>query len=99
LMAASVRATRSIDQHLTLIETARAVETALPDRGRLDAGGLSGEMNGHRWRVDVSPFAATFVDPQLPKPWGPYGGVGRGESPEGPILQINTVRLRRRAGG
>ena len=98
-MAATVRGMRSIDLHLALLETARAIETDLQDRGSLDGGGLAGERNGHRWRVDVSPFIANFVDPQLPSPWVPYTVVLRVQSPAGPILQIDTVRLRRRSGG
>ena len=98
LMATTVRAMRSIDQHFALVETARAIETGLPDRGEL-TGGLSGDLAGHRWRVDVSPFVATFVDPQLPTPWVPQTVVIRVQSPGGSMLQVNTVRLRRRTGG
>jgi general secretion pathway protein I len=98
LMASTIRAMRSIDQRFALVETARAVETGLPDRGEL-TGGLAGDLAGHRWRVDVSPFVANFVDPRLPSPWVPQAVVIRVQSPGGAILQVNTVRLRRRTGG
>jgi general secretion pathway protein I len=98
LMATTVRAMRSIDQRFALVETARAVETGLPDRGELVAS-TTGELAGHRFAVDVAPFAAGFVDPQLPSPWVPQTVVIRVRSPGGAVLQVNTVRLRRRTGG
>jgi general secretion pathway protein I len=97
LMAATVRGTRSIDQHLTLVETARAIEAGLPDRGDLAVGSLTGAVNGYRWQVDVVPFQASFVDPQLPTPWVPRAVVITVRSPAGPVLRINSVRLQRRA--
>jgi len=98
LMATTVRAMRSIDQRFAMVETARAVETGLPDRDALTAS-LSGDLAGHRWRVDVAPFIADFVDPRLPNRWEPQTVVIRVQSPGGAILQLNTVRLRRRTGG
>jgi general secretion pathway protein I len=99
LVATTVRGIRSVDQHLALVETARAVEAALADRGALNVESLSGEASGHRWRALLSPFVADFVDPRLPTPWVPQAVMIRVQSPAGPILQIDTVRLRRRTGG
>ena len=99
LMAATVRGTRSVDQHLALVETARAVEAGLPERGDLAVGSLTGDMGGYRWRVDVVPFIAGFVDARLPSPWVPQTVVITVQSPAGPILRVDTVRLRRRTGG
>ena len=99
LIATTVRGTRVIDTHLTQVETARAITAALPDRDQLKAGNLSGEVAGHRWRIDVLPFIAANVDPRQPTPWVPQTIVIRVQSPAGPIMQINTVRLRRREGG
>jgi general secretion pathway protein I len=99
LMAATVRGTRSIDQHLALVETARAVEAGLPDRGDLAVGSLSGDMGGYRWRVDVAPYIASFVDARLPSPWVPQTVVITVQSPAGPVLRVDTVRLRRRTDG
>jgi general secretion pathway protein I len=97
LIASTIRGTRSLDQHLSLAETARAIEAALPSRDMLPAGSSTGEMAGHRWRVDVLPFRASFVDPRLPSPWMPQTVVITVRAPDGPVLQINTVRLQRRA--
>ena len=96
LIATTIRGTRSLDQHLSLAETARAIEAALPSRDQLAEGSMSGEMAGHRWRIDVLPFRASFVDPRLPSPWAPQTVVITVRSPDGPLLQINTVRLQRR---
>jgi general secretion pathway protein I len=100
LMAASIRGTRSLEQHLALVETTRAIATGLPSRGGLKLGSLSGNLADHRWRVDVTPFGANNVDPRLPTPWVPQEVVIRVQSPGGgPIMQVNTVRLRRRTDG
>ena len=96
LIATTIRGTRSLDQHLSLAETARAIEAALPGRYELAAGSSAGEMAGHRWRIDVQPFRASFVDPRLPTPWMPQTVVITVRAPDGPVLQINTVRLQRR---
>ena len=99
LIATTIRGTRSIDQHLSLAETARAIEAALPGRGDLKPGTATGEMAGYRWRLDVLPFTASFVDPRLPSPWMPQTVVITVQAPGGPVLQINTVRLQRRPQG
>jgi general secretion pathway protein I len=99
LMAASIRGTLSLEQHLALVETTRAIATGLPSRGELKLGNISGNLANHRWRVDVTPFAANNVNPRLPTPWVPQEVVIRVQSPGGPIMQVNTVRLRRRTDG
>ena len=99
LIAASVRGARSIDQHFALVEIARAIETGLPTRGELQVGRLSGEVSGHRWNVEVRPYSANNVDPRLPTPWVPQAVSISVRSPEGAVLQVNTVRLRPRPGG
>jgi general secretion pathway protein I len=99
LMAASIRGTRSLEQHLALVETTRAIVTGLPSREELKLGNLSGNLADHRWRVDVTPFVANNVDPRLATPWVPQEVVIRVQSPGGPIMQVNTVRLRRRTDG
>jgi general secretion pathway protein I len=98
LMAANIRAVGAIQEHLGLTETARAIWTALPDRSELQTGGnRSGETAGHRWRVNVQPYAARYVDPKSPSPWTPQTVIVRVQSPSGAVLQIDTVRLRKRA--
>ncbi len=95
LIAVTTRGARAVGLHLTLIETARMIITGLPDREQLLPGNLSGESAGHRWRVDVLPFYADFVDPTQTN-WLPQTVVVRVQSPGGKVLQVNTVRLRRK---
>lgn len=97
LVATSVRGTGWLDRRLALIETARVVETGLPDRSQLKVGSLSGELADHRWRVDVLPFLTGPVPAQQTSPWVPQTVVIRVQSPTGGVLQLDTVRLRRRA--
>jgi general secretion pathway protein I len=95
LIAVTTRGVRSVGGHLDLVETTRTIFTGLPDRNQLMPGNLAGEIGGHRWRADVLPFYADFVDPQGGN-WIPQTVVLRVQSPAGPVLQVNTVRLRRR---
>jgi general secretion pathway protein I len=95
LVATTIRGARSVGGHLALTETARAILTGMPARNELNPGNFSGEVAGHRWRVDVLPFYADFVDPEKTN-WVPQTVVVRVQSPNGPILQLNTVSLRRR---
>jgi general secretion pathway protein I len=98
LVGANIHATRSLDQRLTLLETTRAILSGLPGRNELELGRLSGEMAEHRWRADVIPFVADFVDPAAPSPWIPQAVVLRVQAPTGEILRIDTVRLHRNQG-
>src|SRR5580704_12631752 len=95
LIAANNRAAVAVDQRLSLVETARSVLTSLPDRALLAPGYVRGELAGNRWRIDVLPFTAAFVDPSRPTLWVPRALVIRVESPNGQILRIDTVRLQR----
>jgi general secretion pathway protein I len=99
VVAANVRGTVTVDRRISLLETARSLLTALPDRGDLTAGNTSGEMGGNRWRIDVLPFAADFVDPTQPTQWVPLDVVIRVEAPSGEMLRLDTVRLRAANGG
>jgi general secretion pathway protein I len=93
LIAATVRGTRSIDSRLALVETARTVMTGLPDRSQLAPGSFNGQLAGHRWRVEVLPFAADFLDPS--SQWLPQSIIVTVQAPTGQMLTLNTVRLRR----
>lgn len=95
VIAVTTRGARAVGLHLTLVETARMILTGLPDRDQLVPGSLSGESAGHRWRVDVLPFYADFVDPEQSN-YVPQTVVVRVQSPAGKVLQVNTVRLRRK---
>jgi len=95
LVATTVRGARSVGGHLALTETARAILAGMPGRNDLAPGNFSGAVADHRWRVDVLPFSADFIDPEKSN-WIPQTVVVRVQSPDGPILQLNTVSLRRK---
>ena len=94
LIATTVRGTRTIEDRLIRLETARAIATALPDRKQLAPGQMSGELAGHPWRIEVSPLAN--ANPQARMPWIPQMVVVTVQSPAGAPVQIHTARLQRR---
>lgn len=96
LIATSARGARVLEQHVALAETTRAVELARPKRDQLAIDDFSGELAGHSWRVNVLPFAAGGIDPELPSPWVPRTIAITVRSPTGAALQLTTVRLYRR---
>jgi general secretion pathway protein I len=95
LMSSNRRVAASLETHLSLVETARGIETALPDRAAL-VGNSAGESGDYRWGVFVRPFVSNLVDPQLPTPWIPQAVAIRVQSPEGVAIQVDTVRLQAR---
>ena len=98
LIATSARGSRAIEQHAALVEVARAVAAGLPKRDQLTAGGLSGELAGHYWHVDVLPFAGAGGDRRR-SAWLPRSIVMTVRAPSGAVLRLDTVRLRREATG
>ena len=98
VIATSVRGVRAVDRHVALVEVSRAVMTGLPERERLAPGSLEGELANHRWRLDVGPFVSDLVDPRSASPWMPQTVVVRVQLGTGQILEMDTVRLRRRPG-
>jgi general secretion pathway protein I len=98
LVGVTVRATRALDDHLTLVETARAIEVGLPDRNSLTVGTLTGERGGQLWRVDVRPFPGA-LDAQVRTPWVPLIASITVQTPSGTSFNITTVRLGRRPSG
>ena len=98
LVAVTVRGTHALDNHLALVETARAIEAGLPDRNSLTVGAISGETAGQRWRVDVRPYFGE-TDVESRSPWIPLAASISVATPDGTSLTITTVRLRRRSPG
>ena len=96
LMASNRRVAGSLETHLALVETARGIETALPDRAVL-AGDSAGESGDYRWGVFVRPFVSNLVDPQLSTPWMPQLVAIRVQSPTGVWVQVDTIRLQARS--
>jgi general secretion pathway protein I len=94
VIATTVKGTRSIDQRLALTGAAETLLAALPARNLLKPGRQSGELAGHRWRIDVSPMnAAVTSDAPQTQRFVPLAVNMRLQAPGGPAIQITTVRL------
>jgi general secretion pathway protein I len=94
VIATTVKGTRGIDQRLALGGTAETLLTALPSRTLLKPGRQSGELAGHRWRIDVSPMNVAVANdaPQTGR-FVPLAVTMRLQAPGGPAMQVTTVRL------
>jgi general secretion pathway protein I len=99
VIATTVRGIRAIERKLILVETTRAVVTALPDRDQLAVGSFSGQRAEQDWRIDVTPFFPGNGDNQRLTKWVPQTVAVTVRSPEGAAIQIHTIRLYQRAGG
>jgi general secretion pathway protein I len=94
VIATTVKGTRSIDQRLALTGAAETLLAELPARGLLKPGRQSGELAGHRWRIDVSPLGAAAArrTPQRQR-FVPLAVNMRLEAPGGLAIRVTTVRL------
>ena len=93
LITTAVRGTRSLEQRLALIETARAIETGLPSRRELLLTDMSGTFGDHRWRIDALPFNDGMAGLPLSKLWVAQQLVIEVRSPSGASVRVRTVRL------
>ena len=94
VIATTVKGTRSIDQRLALAGSAETLLVALPARDLLKPGRQSGELAGHRWRIDVAPMNVPDASDTPPaRRFVPLAVTMRMQAPGGPAIQITTVRL------
>jgi len=97
LMAGNVRGVRAFERHVALMQATRAAMiTAVPPRDRLQAGTLSGQTDGYRWSVDVSPLGGDWNARNPDAAWTPGLVRIRVRSPGGATSDIRTVRLVKR---
>jgi general secretion pathway protein I len=94
--ASATRGVRNLEQRLALVETARTVASTLPPRDRPVSGTLTGDIYGHRWRVDPVPYTGGGIAPLDDSPWFPATFKIRVQSPTGAIIGVETVRLQRK---
>jgi general secretion pathway protein I len=95
--ATSARGTRSLEQHLALVETTRIVAATLPRNPQSNLDGLTGEILNHRWRISLAPFVGSGIYQTPDSPWIPQTVVVRVRSPSGAVTGFETVRLQRKA--
>jgi general secretion pathway protein I len=94
LMATNIRGVGSLEQHVSLVQAARAVMTAgLPARAKLQLGTSSGQLEGYHWTVDVIPLGGNWTVPGADVRWMPELVRVRVRAPSGAISDIRTVRL------
>ena len=94
VIATTVKGTRSIDQRLALAGTAETLLASLPARDLLKPGRQSGELAGHRWRIEVAPLNLPDAGgPPQPRGFAALAVNMRMQAPGGPAIQFTTVRL------
>jgi general secretion pathway protein I len=94
VMSTNVRGVRSLEQHVTLMQTVRSVMAAdVPPRAELGVGTWSGRTNDHRWRVDVSPMGDQWGAAGDKTAWVPGLVRIQVRSPSGAVMDLSTVRL------
>ena len=93
LFATSTRGVRSIEQHLSLVETFRLVLANLPARDKIDAGRLTGETLSHRWQIDFAPYRGGGLANLPDSPFIPQSVFVRVQSPSGATFNAEMIRL------
>jgi general secretion pathway protein I len=93
VIATTVKGSRSIDQRLALTGAAETLLAALPARNVLKPGRQSGELAGHRWRIDVAPLNVAVREVPQTSRFVPMVVNMELQAPGGPAMQVTTVRL------
>jgi len=98
VMSTNVRGVRVLEQHVTQMETARAVMAAeVPPHARLAFGSLSGKTNDLPWRIDVSPLGEGWDAAGTDVAWIPALVRIQVRTPSGAVTDLRTVRLVQRS--
>ena len=97
VMSTNVRGVRSLEQHVTLMQTARTImTTGIPSRAELALGASSGKIDGYQWKVDVGPLGEDWAVAGADVAWIPALVRVRVRSPSGAVSDVRTVRLMHR---
>jgi general secretion pathway protein I len=97
VMSTNVRGVRSLEQHVSLMQTARSVMIAgIPQRAELGPGTLSGQINDYQWKIDVGPLGGGWAVKGADVAWIPALVRVRVRSPSGAVSDLRTVRLMHR---
>jgi general secretion pathway protein I len=89
----TVRAIRSVDRRLPLLETAQSLIASLPTRDALQPGTQTGTSGEFRWRIDAVLLNRNVPDDAKEAKWMPLAITVRVQGGEGPPLRLDTVRL------
>ncbi len=94
VMSTNVRGVRSLEQHVTMMQTLRSVMAAdVPARAEIGFGTWSGRTNDHQWRVDVGPMGEEWKPTGDKVTWIPALVTIQVRSPSGAVMDVRTVRL------
>ena len=94
VMSTNVRGVRTLEQHVTLMQTARAVMAGeVPPRSDISFGTLSGKTNGEQWRIAVGPMDGEWSAAGDKAAWTPALVRIQVRSPSGAVMDVRTVRL------
>ena len=97
VMSTNVRGVRLLEQHVTLMQTARTVMSAgIPPRAELGPGALSGQIDDYKWTIDVGPLGQGWDVPGADAAWIPALVRIRVRSSSGAVSDLRTVRLMHR---
>lgn len=95
LAAFNIRGTARLERQLALAGTTRAILAMIATRRGNDSEFLSGELDGYRWQVR----SRQSREPATQSLWNPRGVRIVVRSPDGREFQLDSVGLRRAAGG
>ena len=94
VMSTNVRGVRSLEQHVTLVQTVRAVmATEVSSHAKIGFGIWSGRTSDHQWRIDISPMGKEKGVPNKDVDWIPALVRVQVRSPSGAVTDLRTVRL------
>jgi general secretion pathway protein I len=94
VMSTNVRGVRLLEQHVTLMQTARSVMTTdIPSRAELGPGAVSGQENDYQWKIDIGPLGQGWAVPGADVAWIPALVRIQVRSPSGAVSDLKTVRL------
>lgn len=94
VLGVKVRGVRALEQHVALMQATRTLMTVgIPPRAELQNGTSSGQAEGYRWTIDISPLGNGWDVPGANVAWTPELVRIRVKSPGGSLSDIRTVRL------
>lgn len=95
VMGVKTRGVRAMEQHVALMQAVRTLMTVgIPPRAELQSGTSTGQAEGFRWTIDVSPLGGDWTVPEGNSvAWAPELVRIRVKSPGGALSDIRTVRL------
>jgi len=94
VMSTNVRGVRTLEQHVTLMQTVRAVMAAeVPPPAEIGFGTRSGKTNGHEWKINIGPMGSEWNAGGEDVEWIPALVRIQVRSPSGAVMDLSTVRL------